>query len=61
MRLEFQEQWGLVLLGGALGQFMLKLKLLKFSGMLDHVLIPLKLLVFEPVITVASGLDNKNN
>lgn len=48
-----------MLLGKVLRQLIVKI--LKFSVMLDLVLSPLNLLVFEPVITVASYLDNKNN
>lgn len=59
--LEFQERWALVLLGEVLSLLIPKLKILKLSVMVDLVVSPLKLLFFEPVTTVASYLDNKNN
>lgn len=49
------------MLGKVFSQLILNLKTLKFSVMLDLVLSPLKLAVFEPIITVASYLDDKNN
>lgn len=51
----------MVVLGEVLSQLILNLKTLKFSVMLHLVLFPLKLAVFEPIIPVASYLDDKNN